>query len=97
MDRSDKKKIKDYLNSPDTDLLEIVYDQYDTPNADLAKWTLNYRLYDNMVKLNKTIFENSKATARYNRYMFWLAISMAFIGFLNLIFVLTTAYINVMF
>jgi len=42
MDNADRKKIKDYLNSPDIDLLEIVYDQFDTPNADLAKWTLNF-------------------------------------------------------
>lgn len=97
MDTKDKKKIKDYLNSPDTDLLEIVYDQFDTPNADLAKWTLNYRLYDNMVKLNQTIFESSKNTSRYNRYMFWLATLMAFITFLNLVFVLTTTYANYLF
>lgn len=95
MDRNDKKKIKDYLNSPDTDLLEIVYDQFDTPNADLAKWVLNYRLYDNMVKLNQTIFESSKNTARYNKYMFWLAMLMAFIAFLNLILIITSTYINV--
>jgi len=88
MDRNDKKKIKDYLNSPDTDLLEIVYDQFDTPNADLAKWTLNYRLYDNMVKLNQIIFQNAKNTAKYNRYMFWLAISMAFIGLMNLMMII---------
>lgn len=94
MDREDKKKIKDYLNSPDTDLLEIIYDQFDTPNADLAKWTLNYRLYDNMVKLNQTIFQSSKNTAKYNRYMFWLALLMALIAFLNLIFILISGYIN---
>lgn len=94
MDRNDKKKIKDYLNSSDTDLLEIVYDQYDTPNADLAKWTLNYRLYDNMVKLNQTIFQNAKNTAKYNRYMFWLAMLMAFIAFLNLIMILISTSIN---
>jgi hypothetical protein len=88
MGNADQKKIKDYLNSPDTDLLEIVYDQYDTPNADLAKWTLNYRLYDNMVKLNQTIFQSSKNTAKYNRYMFWLAILMATITFSNLILII---------
>ncbi|MBT4209437.1 MAG: hypothetical protein HOE19_00740 [Candidatus Komeilibacteria bacterium] len=90
MGNADQKKIKDYLNSPDTDLLEIVYDQYDTPNADLAKWTLNYRLYDNMVKLNQTIFQSSKNTAKYNRYMFWLAILMAVITFSNLILIIAS-------
>ena len=94
MDSNDKKKIKDYLNSPDTDLLEIIYDQFDTPNADLAKWTLNYRLYDNMVKLNQTLFQNSKNTKRYNRYMFWLAISMVFIAVLNLIPIMINAYLG---
>ena len=94
MDRVQKKKLKDYLNSPDTDLLGIIHDQYDTPNADLAKWTLNYRLYDNMVKLNQTIFESSKNTAKYNRYMFWLAISMAFIALLNLTLIFTDTYIS---
>ena len=62
MNSNDKKKIKDFLNSPDTDLLSVIYNQYDTPNADLAKWTLNYRLYDNMVRLNQAIQENSKNT-----------------------------------
>ncbi|MBT4516455.1 hypothetical protein HN670_02220 [bacterium] len=90
MDNADRKKIKDYLNSPDIDLLEIVYDQFDTPNADLAKWTLNYRLYDNMVKLNQTIFQSSKNTAKYNRYMFWLAILMAIITFSNLTLIMTS-------
>ena len=90
MGNADQKKIKDYLNSPDTDLLEIVYDQYDTPNADLAKWTLNYRLYDNMVKLHQTIFQSSKNTAKYNRYMFWLAILMAVITFSNLIVIIAS-------
>lgn len=88
MGSADQKKIKDYLNSPDTDLLEVLYNQYDTPNADLAKWTLNYRLYDNMVKLNQTIFQSSKNTAKYNRYMFWLAILMATITFSNLILII---------
>jgi len=92
MDNTDKKKIKDYLNSPDTDLLEIVYDQFDTPNADLAKWTLNYRLYDNMVKLNQTIFQSSKNTAKYNRYMFWLAILMAVITFSNLLLIISSVF-----
>ena len=90
MDNADRKKIKDYLNSPDIDLLEIVYDQFDTPNADLAKWTLNYRLYDNMVKLNQTIFQSSKNTDKYNRYMFWLAILMAIITFSNLTLIMTS-------
>jgi len=94
MDNVDKKKIKDYLNSPDTDLLEIVYDQFDTPNADLAKWTLNYRLYDNMVKLNQTIFQSSKNTAKYNRYMFWLAILMVSIAILNLIPIMINSYLG---
>lgn len=94
MDAKDKRKIKDYLNSPDTDLLEIVYDQFDTPNADLAKWTLNYRLYDNMVRLNRTIEENNKHSIRYNRYMFWLASFMAFIAFFNLIMVLMSTMIS---
>lgn len=94
MDSAHKKKIKDYLNSPDTDLLGIIHDQYDTPNADLAKWTLNYRLYDNMVKLNQTLFQSSKTTAKYNRYMFWLAILMTFIAMLTLSVVLTDTYIT---
>ncbi|MFA6307364.1 MAG: hypothetical protein WCS88_05005 [Patescibacteria group bacterium] len=97
MDNIEKKKIKDYLNSPDTELLEIVYDQYDTPNADLAKWTLNYRLYDNMVQLNQTIFQNSKNTAKYNRYMLWLAILMATITFLNLMLIIRSAFIDLNF
>jgi hypothetical protein len=90
MSNTDKKKIQDYLNSPDTELLEIVYDQFDTPNADLAKWTLNYRLYDNMVKLNQTLFESSKNTAKYNRYMFWLSILMATITFSNLLLIISS-------
>lgn len=95
MDVKDKKKIKDYLNSPDTDLLEIVYDQFDTPNADLAKWTLNYRLYDNMVRLNRAIEENNKQSIRYNRYMFWLASFMAFIGLMNLLMILVSTLVNI--
>lgn len=94
MDAQDKKKIKDFLNSPDTDLLEIIYDQFDTPNADLAKWTLNYRLYDNMVRLNRTIEDNNKQSIRYNRYMFWLASFMAFIGFLNLLTIIMSTLLN---
>jgi len=94
MDSLQKQKIKDFLNSPDTDLLGIVYDQFDTPNADLAKWTLNYRLYDNMVKLNQIIFQSSKNTMKYNRYMGWLAISMVFIAILNLIPIMINAYLG---
>lgn len=90
MDSKDKKKIKDYLNSPDRDLLNIIHSQYDTPNADLAKWILNYRLYDNMVRLNQTIQENSKNTSRYNRYMFWIAIFMSIIALLNLTLIFTS-------
>lgn len=89
MDTDAKKKIKDYLNSPDTELLDIIHGQYDTPNADLAKWTLNYRLYDTMVSLNQTIKENSKNAARYNRYMFWIAIFMATITALNMILIVS--------
>ncbi len=89
MDADDKKKIKDYLNSPDTELLNIIRSQYDTPNADLAKWTLNYRLYDTMVSLNQAIRENSKNNARYNRYMFWIAIFMATMTALNMIFIIS--------
>ena len=84
MDSKDQKKIKDFLNSPDKDLLEIIYDQFDTPNADLAKWTLNYRLYDNMSRLNRTMEQNTKNTGRYNRYMFWIAVFMASVALLNL-------------
>lgn len=95
MDAKDKKKIKDFLNSPDTDLLTIIYNQYDTPNADLAKWTLNYRLYDNMVRLNQAIQENSKNTSRYNRYMFWIALFMAGLAFINIALVVSNiVYIN---
>jgi len=82
-----QKKIKNFLNSPNTELLEIIYDQFDTPNADLAKWTLNYRLYENMVKLIETIFKSSKNTARNNRYMFFLAVIMTFVAILNLIII----------
>lgn len=90
MDSKDKKKIKDYLNSPDVDLLSIIHNQYDTPNADLAKWILNYRLYDNMVRLNQSIQENAKNTSRYNRYMFWIAIFMSIIALLNLTLIFTS-------
>jgi len=90
MDSKDKKKIKDYLNSPDVDLLSIIHTQYDTPNADLAKWTLNYRLYDNMVRLNHAIQENSKNTSKYNRYMFWIAVFMSIIALLNLTLIFTS-------
>lgn len=89
MDSDEKRKIKDYLNSPDTELLNIIRSQYDTPNADLAKWTLNYRLYDTMVSLNQTIKENSKNAARYNKYMFWIAIFMATITALNFILIIS--------
>ena len=92
---ADQKKIKDFLNSPDTDLLEIIYNQFDTPNADLAKWTLNYRLYENMVRLNKTIEENNQKNFRYSRYMFWLAAFMSFIAMLNLIFIIMGTWINI--
>ncbi len=95
MNSNDKKKIKDFLNSPDTDLLSVIYNQYDTPNADLAKWTLNYRLYDNMVRLNQAIQENSKNTYRYNRYMFWIATFMASISLLNLaLFISSLIYLK---
>lgn len=95
MDAKDKKKIQDFLNSPDTDLLSTIYNQYDTPNADLAKWVLNYRLYDNMVRLNQAIQENSKNSIRYNRYMFWIALFMAGLTFINLALVVgSLAYIN---
>lgn len=89
MDSVEQKKIKDFLNSPDTDLLNIIHSQYDTPNADLAKWTLNYRLYDNMVRLNQAIQESSKTTNRYNRYMFWIALFMAGLTFINLALVVS--------
>lgn len=94
MDRNDRKKIKDYLNSPDKDLLEIVYDQFDTPNADLAKWTLNYRLYDNMARLNKNMQGFIKNNEKHQRYMFWLATFMAFIALLNLVLVILTTMIT---
>ncbi|PLX24675.1 hypothetical protein C0580_04505 [Candidatus Parcubacteria bacterium] len=95
MDAKDKKKIQDFLNSPDTDLLTIIYNQYDTPNADLAKWVLNYRLYDNMVRLNQAIQENSKHSIRYNRYMFWIALFMAGLAFINIALVVSSiVYIN---
>lgn len=95
MDNAEKKKLQDYLNSTDTELLETIYNQYDTPNADLAKWILNYRLYDNMVKLNQTIFQSSKNTAKYNRYMFWLAILMVSIAILNLLPIMINSYLGV--
>lgn len=91
MDSKDQKKIKDYLNSPDVDLLNIIHNQYDTPNADLAKWVLNYRLYDNMVRLNQSIRESGQITYRYNRYMFWIAIFMAIIALLNFTFIFTSS------
>ncbi|RJQ34377.1 hypothetical protein C4566_02175 [Candidatus Parcubacteria bacterium] len=87
MDSLEQKKIKDFLNSPDTDLLDIIYSQYETPNADLAKWTLNYRLYDNMVSLNQAIQESNKITYRYNRYMFWSTLFIAGLTLINLVFV----------
>ena len=93
MPNNDKKKIKDYLNSPDTELLEVIYNQFDTPNADLAKWTLNYRLYENMVRLNKVIEDNNKKSIRYNRYMFWLASFMALIAFFNLLLISISFYL----
>lgn len=95
MDKEEQKKIKDYLNSPDTDLLEIVYDQFDTPNADLAKWTLNYRLYENMVRLNQSIEKNNSINQKYQRYMFWLASFMAFMTLLNLLFIMLSTWINI--
>ena len=90
MDSKGQKKIKDFLNSPNKDLLEIIYDQFDTPNADLAKWVLNYRLYENMSRLNQTMAANTKNTARYNRYMFWIAVFMSIIAMLNLILIITS-------
>ncbi|MCD4760293.1 hypothetical protein K8R42_00150 [bacterium] len=97
MDSVEQKKIKDYLNSPNNELLEIIYDQFDTPNADLAKWTLNYRLYENMSRLNQAIQESTKNTAKYNRYMFWLAIFMASATFLNMILIILGVWININF
>ncbi|MBU1202676.1 hypothetical protein KKH39_01395 [Patescibacteria group bacterium] len=95
MDNNERKKIKDYLNSPDTDLLEIIYDQFDTPNADLAKWILNYRLYENMVRLNQSIEKNNSANQKYQRYMFWLASFMSFMTLLNLLFIMLSTWINI--
>ncbi len=94
MDRKDQKKIKDYLNSPDTDLLEIIHNQFDTPNADLAKWTLNYRLYENMVRLNQNIEKNNQNNQKYQRYMFWLAAFMALIAMFNLLIIVLGTWLN---
>lgn len=87
MPTDDQKKIKDFLNSPDKDLLKVILNQYDTPNADLAKWTLNYRLYDTMVELTQSIKENNAYTAKHNRYMLAIAIFMALMTAFNLIMI----------
>jgi len=90
MDANAQKKIKDFLNSPNKDLLEIIHSQFDTPNADLAKWTLNYRLYENMSRINQNMKASTKNTARYNRNMFWIAVFMSSVAILNLVIVITT-------
>ncbi|MBT7553123.1 hypothetical protein HN670_01490 [bacterium] len=85
----DNKKIKDFLNSSDKELLMIINKQYGTPNSELAKAVLNYRSYDTMVELTQTFKENTQAARKYNRYMFWVATFMASIAVLQLILILT--------
>lgn len=89
MAQVDDKKIKDLLNSPDTDLLMLVNKQFGTPNAELAKSILNYRLYDTMVELTQTFKENQKESSRNSHTMFWLAVFMACIALLQLILIIT--------
>jgi hypothetical protein len=89
---NDDKKIKDFLNSSDKELLMIINKQFGTPNSELAKAILNYRTYDTMVELTQTFKENTSAASRYNRYMFWIATFMASIAVLQLIIVLTPVF-----
>lgn len=89
MAQADDRKIKDFLNTPDKDLLMLINKQYGTPNADLAKSILDYRLYDTMIELTQTFKENQKESRRYSHHMFWLAIFMASIALLQLIIIMT--------
>ncbi|MCB9803014.1 hypothetical protein H6761_03285 [Candidatus Nomurabacteria bacterium] len=89
MAQADDRKIKDFLNTPDKDLLMLINKQYGTPNADLAKSILDYRLYDTMIELTQTFKETQKESIKHSTYMFWLAIFMASIALLQLIIIIT--------
>ena len=91
---TEERKIKDFLNTPDKDLLMIINNQYDTPNADLAKSVLDYRLYDTMVELTQSFKENNIKADRHNRYMFWIATFMASVAVLQLIIILTPVIVK---
>jgi len=86
------KKIKDFLNTPDKDLLMIINKHHGTPNADLAKSVLDYRSYDTMVELTQSFKENNIKAERHNRYMFWIATFMASVAVLQLIIILTPIF-----
>jgi len=73
---SHKKRLKDFLEKSDEDLLMIIEISPHTPDGDLANAVLQYKLKKSIVKLRKTIEKFNRKSTRYTKILIRLTIIM---------------------
>ena len=78
------KKLKDFLNKSDEDLLMIIEKEFDSPDSHLARAVLQNNLNKSIVELKKTMEDSNKTNTHISIVLAFLTMILAVTAVLQL-------------